>query len=425
MEAAWDSNDWRCAKKPTARARTIETMSFAASTNTFRIGIAQSVLDDLHHRLQRTRHARVLPQGGWDGGSDPDYLSDLIRYWRDEYDWRRHEREINQLAHFVAQIDGANIHYVHETGHSALTTPVLLLHGWPDSFLRYRAAIPHLTGADGDAEDLSFDVVVPSLPGFAFTGLVSNVEEMPSIKTSAQLLHRLMTKVLGYESYVVSGGDGGSAIAQSLAMQFPESVRAIHLTDLGFREQDPAQLTDAEKKYVDAAAKIFMKDGAYVAVQSTQPRALAASLNDSPLGLASWIVDRFHSWCDSPRHLEASFSKDELLTNITIYWATQTIQSSIYGYLAETRNPSLGPDDFVSCPVGLALFPRELAGIPPRSLAERTLNVVRWTEMTSGGHFGAWERPAEYAADLKSFVTSLQDPSTHRAAHGHGARKTV
>jgi pimeloyl-ACP methyl ester carboxylesterase len=168
-----------------------------------------------------------------------------------------------------------------------------------------------------------------------------------------------------------------------------------------------------------------MEDGAYAAVHVSQPRALAASLNDSPAGLASWIVDRFHSWCDAPRHLEHSFSKDEMLTNITIYWVTQTIQSSIYGYLAETREPSLKAGDHVDRPVGVALFPKDIAGITPRRLAERTLNIVRWTEMRSGGHLGAWERPAEFAAELKSFITLLEDPMTLRAEHGYRARKTI
>jgi pimeloyl-ACP methyl ester carboxylesterase len=399
-------------------------MPLASSTQPFRIGIAQAVLDDLHARLQRARRPRVLKHAGWDGGSAPEYLDELIRYWRDDYDWRLRENELNQLAHFIARIDDANVHYVHETGQSARTTPVLLLHGWPDSLLRYRAAIPHLIGAGDDPEDMTCDVVVPSLPGFAFTGLIPPTTDIPTIKSSARLMHRLMTEVLGYQQYVVSGGDGGSAIAQSLAIQFPESVTAIHLTDIGWRGNDSQDLTDVERKYNEAAGKKFMQDGAYVAVHASQPRALAASLNDSPVGLASWIVDRFHSWCDSPRHLEASFSKDDLLTNITIYWVTQTIQSSIYGYLAETRTPSLGQDDYVHCPVGLTLFPRDMAGIPPRRLAERTLNVVRWSEMPSGGHFGAWERPVEFAFDLKAFLASLQ-PQIYQASHGHGARKTI
>jgi pimeloyl-ACP methyl ester carboxylesterase len=235
-----------------------------------------------------------------------------------------------------------------------------------------------------------------------------------------------MTEVLGYEKFVAAGGDGGSAIAQSLALQFPDSVIAIHLTDIGWHDNgDPASLSHAERKYTEAAQKNFMQDGAYVAVQASQPRALAASLNDSPAGLASWIVDRFHSWADSPRHFEQSFSKDEMLTNITLYWVTQTIGSSIYGYLAETRQPSLGPGDHVNRPVGLALFPRDLAGYPPRSLAERSLNVVRWTEMPSGGHFGAWERPDDFADELRKFVVSLQEPRTPGENHGYRAGKTV
>jgi len=398
-------------------------MATPPSTQTFRIGISEQVLSDLRARLHRTRRVRVLKNAGWDGGSDPEYLDELLAYWREEYDWRRHERELNLLAHYVAQIDDVRLHYIHETGLGARSVPVLLLHGWPDSFLRYRLAIPLLAGAQDYADDLTCDVVVPSLPGFAFTGQVGAPDEIPSIRFSAQLLHRLMTEVLGYKQFIVAGGDGGSAIAQSMAIQFPDAVIGIHLTDIGWHDHGDG-LTDIEQKYVAAVQRRFMEDGAYAAVQMSQPRALAASLNDSPAGLASWIVDRFHSWCDSPRHLEQSFTKDEMLTNITIYWVTRTIQSSIYGYLAEARQPSLGKEDYVHCPVGLALFPRDMA-IPPRRLAERTLHVVRWTEMPSGGHFGAWERPAEYAAALKSFVISLADPLSQQAFDGHRARKAL
>jgi pimeloyl-ACP methyl ester carboxylesterase len=398
-------------------------MATVMSTRPFRIGISDEVLGDLRARLQRTRRPRPLKAGSWDAGTDPEYLDELIRYWRTEYDWRRHEQALNQFSHFTAQIGDANVHYIHEPGFGMQSTPVLLLHGWPDCFLRYRDTIRLLTGAQGDPEDLTCDVVVPSLPGFAFTGLVPPREQIPSIAFSAHLMHRLMTDVLGYERYVVAGGDGGSAVAQSMAMQFPASVMAIHLTDIGWHRNTLDALTDIEQQYVDAAQKKFMEDGAYAAVHSTQPRALAASLNDSPAGLASWIVDRFHSWCDSPRHLERSFSLDEMLTNITIYWATQTIQSSIYGYLAETRQPTLKQGEHVDVPVGLALFPRDIAGIPPRRLAERHLNVVHWTEMRSGGHFGAWERPEEFAADLKAFVARIQEPFTSRESHGKRARK--
>jgi len=402
-------------------------MASAVLAQPFRIGVLEPVLEDLRARLRRARRQRVVKQGGWDAGTDPDYLDELIRYWRDDFDWRARERELNQIAQFSASIGAANVHFVHEAGLGAHSTPVLLLHGWPDSFLRYRKAIPRLTGThDAAPEDHAFDVVVPSLPGFAFTGLIPPFDAVPSIKSSAQLMHRLMTEVLGYEKFVVAGGDGGSAIAQSLALQFPDSVIAVHLTDIGWHNNgDASTQTHAERKYSADAQQRFMEDGAYIAVHASQPRALAASLNDSPTGLASWIVDRFHSWADSPRHLERSFSKDEMLTNITIYWVTQTIESSIYGYLAETRQPSLGAGDYVDRPVGLALFPQDLVGFPPRSLAERSLNVVHWTEMPDGGHFGAWEYPEDFAADLRKFVAGVQDPSNPGAQHGYRADKAV
>jgi pimeloyl-ACP methyl ester carboxylesterase len=397
------------------------------STQPFRIGIAEAVLEDLRERLLRTRRARFQGRGGWDAGTDPDYLDELIEYWRLDYDWRRHERELNQLAHYRAHIDAAHVHYIHETAVAVRSTPVLLLHGWPDSFLRYRDVIPFLTGIRNDDEsEPAFDVVIPSLPGFAFTGAVPPFEDVPTIDSSARLMHRLMTEVLGHQRYLVAGGDGGSAIAQSLALQFPQAIIGIHLTDIGWGDAgDEADLTEPERKYVAVAKQRFMGDGAYAMVHASQPRALAASLNDSPAGLASWIVDRFHSWCDSPRQLEESVSKDQLLTNITIYWVTQTIQSSIYGYLAETRRPTLKPNDWVGRPVGLALFPRDLAGIPPRRLAERRLNVVHWTEMPRGGHFGAWELPEEFAIDLKRFVATLDDPLIPGARHGYRPSKTV
>jgi pimeloyl-ACP methyl ester carboxylesterase len=394
-------------------------MSALPSTQRFRIAIEQAVLDDLRARLQRARRARVLRHGGWDAGSDPDYLDELLRYWREAYDWRAQEQELNRLQHQVAHFEDANLHYVHETARGAAATPLLLLHGWPDSFLRYRHVIPLLTRAEDERAPV-FDVVVPSLPGFGFTGPLQPVEQVPGIARSARLLHRLMTEVLGYRQFIVAGGDGGSAIAQSMALQFPGSLIAVHLTDIGWHDHARGEaLSDIERKYVEAARRRFMQDGAYAAVQASQPRALAAALNDSPAGLASWIIDRFHSWADDPRHFEASFGKDEMLTNITIYWVTQTIQSSIYGYLAETRQPSLAPGDYVECPVGLALFPRDSIGPPPRRLAERSLNVVHWTEMTSGGHFGAWERPREFAADLRNFHATLVGLRSHEATHEH------
>jgi len=393
----------------------------------FRIGVSESVLEDLRERLLRARRVRFRRSAGWGAGTDPDYLDALLEYWHFDYDWRRHERELNHLCHYTTSLDGASLHFIHETAVAVRSTPVLLLHGWPDSFLRYRDAVSFLTGVRHDDEsDPAFDVVVPSLPGFAFTGIIAPATEVPGIAASARLLHRLMTDVLGYERYVVAGGDGGGAIAQCLALQFPQSIIGLHLTDMGWAGfGDEAGFTDAERKYLAVVRRRFMEDGAYAAVHASQPRALAAALNDSPAGLASWIVDRFNSWCDSPGRLEDSFSRDDLLTNVTIYWVTQTIGSSIYGYLQETRRPTLTPADFIRRPVGMALFPRDIGGVPPRRLAERRFNVVHWTEMPRGGHFGAWEQPEDFAIDLRRFVAALDDAMLPGIRHGYQPGKAV
>jgi len=247
------------------------------------------------------------------------------------------------------------------------------------------------------------------LPGFAFTGAVPLGPHQPT-RQSATLIWRLMTEVLGYQRFAVAGGDGGSALAQILAIDHPDAIIGIHLTDLGWHASnvDPSSLSKPEKKYLQAARKTFMADGAYAMVQSTRPRTLAPALKDSPVALASWIVDRFHSWSDSAgENLESHFSKDDLLTNIMIYWVTRTIGSSIFNYWADARSPSLTPADRVERPVGLSLFPHEPGGVPPRRLAERTLNVRRWIEMPRGGHFAAWEVPELYAREVIEFFRPL------------------
>ena len=377
----------------------------------FKIHVEQRVLDDLQTRLARTRWSAVSSSDDWSYGTKPAYLRELVGYWRSGYDWRAQESTLNALAHFKARIDGNDIHFVHEKARAANALPLLLLHGWPDSFYRFHKVIATFAdpaGAGGDSRD-AFDVVVPSLPGFGFTGPLKNVSQEQPTRQSAQLIWRLMTEVLGYERFAVAGGDGGSALAQILAIDHPEDVVGIHVTDLGWHaaKVDPESVSKPERRYLDEAKKAFMKDGAYVMVQTTRPHSLAPELNDSPVGLASWILDRFHSWCDG-EDPEKSFGKDDLLTNIMLYWVTETIGPSIFTYSAEAKSPSLTPADRVERPVGVALFPKDIGGIPPRALAERTLNVQRWTEMPRGGHFPALEEPAAYSRDVVEFFRSLR-----------------
>jgi pimeloyl-ACP methyl ester carboxylesterase len=402
----------------------------------FRIHVEQSVLDDLQQRLRRARWASVLRETtsdlNWDFGTDPTYLRRLVEYWKTAYEWRQQEATLNSLAQFTARVEGAPLHFVHVTSRRSDAMPLLLLHGWPDSFYRFHKVIPLLNDPlshdfssgfrDAATESFdptdTFDLVVPSLPGFIFTPPLQNAPRSQPLRHTARLLWTLMTKVLGYSRFAVAGGDGGSPIAQIIAIEHPESVIAIHLTDLGWHAAnvDPALTSKTEQKYLAASQKQFMNDGAYAMVQSTRPRSLAAGFNDSPVGLASWIVDRFHSWSDGD--IEVRFSEDELLTNIMLYWTTQCIGSSMFGYYAEARSPTLTPADHVAVPVGLALFPKDIGGIPPRSLAERTLNVQRWTEMPRGGHFAALEEPKLFARDVidffRAYRTSASDSDTDR-----------
>jgi pimeloyl-ACP methyl ester carboxylesterase len=364
----------------------------------FRIHVEDDVLADLARRLHRTRWTRLVPGDSWELGTSRPYLERLLAYWSDGYSWRRQEADLNQLPQFTADIDGVRLHFVHQPADRPQGRALLLLHGWPDSFHRFHKVIPRLSR--------SFDVVVPSLPGFGFTGRIARPSPGQPIRQDAQLLWRLMTG-LGYRRFGVAGGDGGSALAQRMAIDHPESVAGIHVTDLGWHtgNVDPAALPHHEKKYVERLKKLFMTDGAYAALQASKPASLAPALADSPSGLAAWIVDRFHAWCDD---LDGTITRDELLTNLMIYWVTGTIGPSIDSYRADAASPSLTPADRVDVPVGLALFPADRGGIPPRSFAERTLNVQRWAEMPRGGHFAALEQPELYAGELEAFFAPPQ-----------------
>jgi pimeloyl-ACP methyl ester carboxylesterase len=375
----------------------------------FTVKISQKTLDDLHTRLADTRWTDEVESAGRDYGTNLDYLKELVDYWQNQFDWRAQEANLNRFAQFRAKIDGLGIHFIHERGKGSNPLPIILTHGWPDSFFRLYKIIPMLTDPashGGDPAD-SFDVIVPSIPGFGFSDRPH--ERGATNDRSAGLWAQLMTEQLGYRRFAAHGGDGGSPISQLLALKYPESVVGIHLTDLGWHSTmnlDPSTLSEAEQKYLNASQARSMQDGAYAMVQMTKPQTLAYGLNDSPVGLAAWIVDRFREWSDCDGDLERSYSKDELLTNIMIYWVTETINSSIRGYYEDAHKPSLQSGQRIDVPAGLALFPKDFP--PPRELAERSLNIQRWTEMPHGGHFAALEEPQLLAEDIRAFFRPLR-----------------
>jgi pimeloyl-ACP methyl ester carboxylesterase len=379
------------------------------SIQSFKIAIPQATLDDLRERLAHTRWPDEVEGAGWDYGTNLGYLKELVDYWQHEFDWRKQEAKLNQFAQFRAEIDGRGIHFIHERGKGPNPLPIIIFHGWPDSFYRMHKIIPLLTDPasyGGDPVD-SFDVIVPSLPGFGFSDRPR--ERGWRTAEANELWARLMTDVLGYRLYGAAGGDGGSPISQFLALSHPESVVGIHLTDIGYHNTmnaNYANPSEAEKRYLGAGQQGFFQEGGYIMIQSTKPQTLAYGLNDSPVGLASWIVEKFRAWSDCGGDVERSYTKDELLTNITIYWVTETINSSIRGYYEESHTPSLKPGQRIDVPAGLALFPKD--NPPPRELAERSLRVERWTEMPRGGHFPALEEPELLAEDLRAFFRPLR-----------------
>lgn len=386
-----------------------ENVNNGVDIRPFRIEVPQKELDDLRERLARTRWTDEVEGAGWDYGTNLGYLKELVEYWRDGFDWREQEAKLNEFAQFRADVGGFGVHFIHERGRGPDPTPLLLLHGWPDSFYRFHKVIPMLTDPErfgGDAAD-SFDVIVPSLPGFGFSDRPR--ERGWNTARDAALFEALMTDMLGYERYAAHGGDGGSPISQSLARSHPESVVGIHLTDIGWDKAmqiDPSTLSEIEKRYMNDLEESSLEEGGYVMIQGSKPQTLGYGLNDSPVGLAAWILEKFRAWSDCGGDVERSFTKDELLTNITIYWATQTINSSVRGYYEGMHDWSQPDNSRVEAPVGMALFPKD--NPPPREMAERFLNVNQWTEMPRGGHFAAMEEPELLAEDVRKFFRGLR-----------------
>ncbi len=374
----------------------------------FTIAVADDVLADLRRRLAATRWPDEVDGAGWDYGTNGDYLKGLVAYWRDGFDWRAQEATLNHFAQYRADIDSVGVHFVHERGRGPHPLPLIITHGWPSSFAQILKIVPLLTDPawyGGDPAD-AFDVVVPSLPGFGFSDRPR--ERGMNGQRIAALWARLMGDTLGYRRFAAAGGDLGSGITRRLALAHPELVVGMHLTDVGYPTADRPDLSAAERRYLAAVRDWSVREGAYAALQSTKPQTLAYGLTDSPIGLAAWIVEKYRAWSDCDGDVERRFSKDEVLTTIMIYWATETINSSMRLYYEASHASPLTPEQRIEVPAGVAIFPKDLA-LPPRAWAEHSLRVERWTEMPRGGHFAAMEEPALLVEDLRAFFRPLRE----------------
>lgn len=367
----------------------------------FQINVSQSVLDDLRKRLARTRWPGEVEGVGWDYGTNVGYMKELADYWQHKYDWRKHEAELNQFAHFKADVEGVKIHFIHERGKGPHATPLLLTHGWPDSFYRFHKIIPMLTDPEkygGKPED-SFDVIVPSIPGFGFSDRVPM-----SDGEIADLWVKLMRDVLGYTQFTAGGGDVGSIVTKSLAFKYPEAVLAIHLTDVGYPtgQEDFSTMSQPELEFAGFIQNWWMQNGGYAMLQMTKPQTLAYGLNDSPVVWAAWAMTLLG---DEGGSAKPSKNQDELLTNLTIYWVTQTIASSLRSYNSSAQSESaMKPGDRVEVPTAVA---RCVLDAPlPREWAARNVNLQHYSEIP-GGHFAAWEEPEAFVQDVRESFRQL------------------
>lgn len=373
----------------------------------FSVHVDEAVLTDLRERIRRTRWPEPAPGPAWGQGTDLAYLRGVLRHWADGFDWRAQERQLNAVRHFRADVHGTRVHFVHERARGGRGVPLILTHGWPSLFVELLPLVPLLTdpaahGIDGPA----FDVVLPSLPGYGFsarparTGITS--------RHTAAAWHRLM-RGLGYERYGAHGGDFGASVSTFMALDQPDSMLGIHLSTLDVRPYTGAgarPLTPAERDYLAAVGRWEDTERGYSAVQSTKPQTLGYALNDSPAGLAAWILEKWRSWSDSGGDLDAHLPRDLLLTILTVYWATGTITSSMRDY-ADNRwfAEPIGRTDRVRVPTGVAVFANEFVSefVPPREWAQRLYDVRRWTLMPRGGHFAAAEQPDLLARDIAAF----------------------
>src|SRR5882762_973771 len=377
----------------------------------YRLHVDDDVLADLKSRLARVRWPDEVPDNHWKYGTDLPYLKSLVEYWRDRYDWRKQEAEFNRFSQYKVRLAGIEVHYIREEGKGPKPLPLLISHGWPGSVYEFHKIIPMLTDParfGGDAAD-AFTIVAPSLPGYTFS-FTPNQQRF-SVEQIADVFAELMTGVLGYKRFAAQGGDWGAFVTSRLGYAYPERLAGIHINLLSLRRDTamPENPTEEEKRYFEQRAHWMKEEVGYTWIQGTKPQTLAYALTDSPVGLAAWIVEKFHTWSDHQSDLDGYIGRDAMVTNIMLYWVTGAIGSSFWPYYARMHGPWPIPDGArIQVPMGYAEFPKEILR-PPRSLAEKMYpDIRRWSKMPKGGHFAALEQPELLAQEIREFFRPLR-----------------
>lgn len=375
----------------------------------FEIAIAETSLTDLRNRLARTRWTDEIRGTGWEHGADLGYLKELIAYWHDSFDWRKQERRLNRFPQFTARVDDLDIHFIHMRGNGPSPKPLILTHGWPSSIAEFTKIIPLLSdpGAHGADPADAFDVIAPSMPGYGFSSRPGK-RGLTSLAV-AHLWPKLMDQ-LGYQRFFAHGGDIGAGVTNALARHYGDRVTAVHTMASPYPyptdESDPT-LSQAERAYLALTKKWDWEEDAYGHLQRTKPQTLAAGLNDSPAGLATWIVEKWRAWSDCNGNVETRFTKDELLTNVGIYWFTETIGSSVRMYYESAHSNRPKSTSKIETPTRLFLTREEVDLCPPE-WAERSYANLSYGVAPTGGHFLATEEPKLLAEDIRSYFRAFR-----------------
>jgi pimeloyl-ACP methyl ester carboxylesterase len=382
-----------------------------AQPQPFALAIPEAAIADLRERLGRTRYPDAAPGEPWAYGADVSYLQQFVDYWRERFDWRAQEQALNAVPQFTVPLAGIDLHFLHVQGKGPAPLPLLLLHGWPGSVFEFLELIPRLADParfGGDPAD-AFTVIAPSLPGYGLS--FKPGQPRFGVEEIADCVAQLMTLRLGYNRFGVQGGDWGAITASRLGYAHPDQLIGIHLNLLAVRRErsNLAEASAEERAYAAELDHFLREETGYQWIQGTRPQTLAFALTDSPAGLAAWIVEKFRAWSDCGGDVEAVFSRDRLLANISLYWFTGAIGSSFWPYYARMHRPWPIPEGrTIDVPTGYAEFPREILR-PPRSLAARTYrDIRRWHVMPRGGHFAALEQPEALAAEVRAFFRPLR-----------------
>ena len=379
-------------------------------TKPFKLNVSDNILKEINLKVKNYPWHEMPDDGGWEYGTNLDYMKEISDYWVNKFDWKKHETEINKFSNYTTDVDGIKIHYILEKGSGSKAMPLLLMHGWPGSIVEFLHIIEKLAHPEkfGGKEEDAFDVIIPSLPGFGFSGRPSRPI---GPRKMSEVLNNLMVKNLGYKNYLAQGGDWGATICNWLAYDHSETCKAIHINCLTMRLPDGPQ-TQEEKDWQNKFDKDQIMQDGYRTQQATKPQTLSYSMMDSPVGIAAWILEKMYFWSDlKNKDLESIYSKDILLANIMVYIITKTFNTASWIYYGRREEGGrFFPKNFtqIKTPTGIAMFPAEMSAWPPKSYLDRMFNVKQLTKMSKGGHFAAMEQPDLLVQDVVKFAQIIR-----------------